>query len=46
MLTFFWTDTPNQGMPGQNFRVLWFVEGQTLIGALKDPPVAEPVAQY
>ena len=29
------------------FGVSWFVEGQTLIGALKDPPapVAEPVAQ-
>jgi len=30
------------------FGVSWFVKGQTLIGALKDPPtpVAEPVAQH
>ena len=30
------------------FGVSWFVEGQTLIGPLKDPPtsVAEPAAQY
>ena len=30
------------------FGVSWFVEGQTLIGALKDPqaPLAEPVAQH
>jgi hypothetical protein len=30
------------------FGVSWFVEGQTLIGPLKDPPspVAEPVAQH
>jgi hypothetical protein len=30
------------------FGVSWFVEGQTLIGAFKDPsaPLAEPVAQH